>query len=178
MWLEYNFARTHSYRHTQSAQTLSCWYSLLANMSPLPGVQLKMSSVCSQSEKYLRATRINGLSPHHTSWILSAKKHYLQGYEMQEVYKSIHILCYSPRTFVHIQHIWYLHMYGNWKVLLKLFRKAAIWLLQKVRMNSENYKDIFKHASKVSHTLCWLQKTHAPAFMELIRKWNLQEIAG
>lgn len=31
---------------------------------------------------------------------------------------------------------------------------------------------------KVRRPSCWLQKTHATAFMELIRKWNLQEIAG
>lgn len=54
----------HTETHNQHKQTLCCWCSLFGDMLPHTGVHLKMSNAHSLSEKYLCATRINGLSPH------------------------------------------------------------------------------------------------------------------
>lgn len=45
-------------------------------------------------------------------------------------------------------------------------------------MNCVNYKDRLKHASRsAAHIMLTSKKRNATAFMELIRKWNLGEIA-
>lgn len=59
------FTHTHTPTHNYTISTYTTFLlTLLVDMFPRPGVQLKVSDVRLLSEKYLWASRINGLSPH------------------------------------------------------------------------------------------------------------------